>query len=228
MEQDFRLGEQEPDGEDVYWFWSRYENIMFSIKSPDEKLTEKDLSYMRDYIDAVYVLAKHGDYDEVEKLIDVDSFIRYMVVQDVIRNADVFKASLFYLKPAGEKMSMATLWDCDLTFGGLGGYPNGSMIFYNYLFDALMSMPEFRQQYVNYFFEHDQLIRDHINEEIDRVSELYYEDFENEYFNWEYYNTEYMMPKMNGLESYSDQIDMMKWWLGEQMTNLEAQYVNLN
>ena len=33
---------------------------------------------------------------------------------------------------------------------------------------------------------------------------------------------------MNGLESYSDQIDMMKWWLGEQMTNLEAQYVNLN
>ena len=228
MEQDFRLGEQEPEGEDVYWFWSRYENIMFSIKSPDENLTEKDLNYMRDYIDAVYVLAKHGDYDEVEKLIDVESFIRYMVVQDVIRNADVFKASLFYLKPAGEKMSMATVWDCDLTFGGLGGYPNGSMIFYNYLFDALMSMPEFRQQYVDYFFEHDQLIRDHINEEIDRVSELYYEDFENEYFNWEYYNTEYMMPEMNGLESYSDQIDMMKWWLGEQMTNLEAQYVNLN
>ncbi len=227
IEQDFRLGMQEPDGENKYWFWSRYRDIMFSIKSPDKNLTTDDLDYMRDYMDLVYVLAKMDRYDEVEKLIDVDSFIRYMIVQDVTRNADVWKASIFYLKPAGEKLKVATIWDCDLTFGGLGGYPNGSVICDNYLYDALMGMQEFRQRYLDTFFENDQLIRDRVNSEIDRVSDLYYDEFSNEYFNWEYENTDFMIPEMNGLESYSDQVDMMKWWFGEQMTNLEAQYINM-
>jgi hypothetical protein len=29
---------------------------------------------------------------------------------------------------------------------------------------------------------------------------------------------------MNGLDSYADQIDMMKWWFETQMINLEDQY----
>ncbi len=227
IEQDFRLGKQEPEGENRYWFWSRYRDIMFSVKSPSKDQTTADLDYMRDYMDSVYVLAKLGRYDEVEKLIDVESFIRYMIVQDVTRNADVYKASIFYLKPAGGKLRVATIWDCDLTFGGLGGYPNGSVICDNYLYDAFMSMPEFRKQYLDTFFENDQLIRDHVNSEIDRVSDLYYDELSNEYFNWEYDNTEFMIPEMNGLESYRDQLDMMKWWFGEQMTNLEAQYINM-
>ncbi len=224
IEQDFRLAKQESEGENVYWFWSRYNDIMFSVKSPEEGLGEQDLDYMRNYMDLVYVLAKLDRYEEVEKLIDVDAFISYMMVQDIIRNADIFKASIFYVKPAGGRLAPATIWDCDLTFGGLGGYPDGTVLEKNYLYEALMGMPEFRQRYIDTFFEKKDDIKERVLSEIDRVSELYYEEFSNEYFNWEITNTDFMIPEMNGLDSYADQIDMMKWWFETQMINLEDQY----
>ena len=118
VEQDYRLAMQEPDGEDVYWFWSRYNDLMFSVKSPDKKLTEADLAYMRDYLDCTYILALMGEYERVSELVDLESFRDYFMVEDIIRNPDVFRASVFYCKKAGGKLFCPTIWDCDLTFGG--------------------------------------------------------------------------------------------------------------
>ncbi|MCR5669838.1 MAG: CotH kinase family protein [Butyrivibrio sp.] len=223
VEQDYRLGEQEPEGEDVYWFWSRYNNITYSVKSP-ANLGKRDLDYMRDYIDTVYVLAKLGEYEKVDSLIDIDSFIDYFMTEDIIRNPDVAKASVFMCKRAGEKMEFPCIWDCDLTFGGLGIKAEGVICQYNYLYSALMEMPEFRARYLDSFFERKDGIREHMDQKIEEAYETYGNELANEYYNWEQDNTEFMLPEMCGLEDYREEIDMMKEWLDTQLTNLEYNY----
>ena len=224
VEQDYRLAAQEPEGEDVYWFWSRYNDLMYSIKSPEDKVTGEDLAYMRDYLDCVYILARLGDYERLDGLIDLESFMNFFMVQDIIRNSDVFKASVFYCKRAGGKLYCPTIWDCDLTFGGHSLKPDGMVCLNNQLFAALIEVPEFRDMYIDNFLEKKEDIKSHMMEEIDHITSLYGEDFANEYYNWEIGNTEFMLPEMNGVADYGEEIELMKQWLSEQLDTLEMQY----
>lgn len=225
IEQDYRLRAQESEGENLYWFWSRYNDITYSVKSPDTDVTAEDLDYLRDYIDRVYLAAKLMDYDEIDRLIDVDSFITYFLVKDITRDGDIMKASNYYLKKAGGKLCIATIWDCDLTFGSGGSwYPNGSNARENYLFDALMDVPEFRDRYLDYYFENKEDIMQHVYETIDAAYEAYGPSLSNDYYNWEIENTQTMIEEMAGLEDYNDEIGRIKWWFDAQMAMLTSDY----
>ena len=78
--------------------------------------------------------------------------------------------------------------------------------------------------YIDSFFEKKEDLKAHMMEKIDDICTLYGDDFANEYYNWEIYNTEFMIPEMNGLADYNEEIDMMKWWISEQFDSLEMQY----
>ncbi|WP_370514110.1 CotH kinase family protein [Cellulomonas sp. JZ18] len=54
-------------------------------------------------------------------LIDVDSFVDLVVVNELSRNMDAYYRSLYLYKDRGGKLTAGPLWDYDLTFG-VGGF----------------------------------------------------------------------------------------------------------
>jgi len=112
------------------------------------------VSYVQDYLNAVLAAARAGDWDELNVLIDVPSFVDFYIVQEFMKNPDVTFSSVFMtIRGQGDmrRLYMGPLWDFDLTsgnydvlFGGVPTYhPQGLLVHRNHLYAPLMQMPEF-------------------------------------------------------------------------------------
>ena len=54
------------------------------------------------------------------KYIDADSFVDYYLLQELLKNSDGFRASLYMYKDSGGKLRMGPLWDMNFTMGNVG------------------------------------------------------------------------------------------------------------
>ena len=91
-------------------------------KSP-EYLSQTAITYISEFYqefeDAVFngginpnTGKSYADY------VDLDSLVRYYLVQEFVQNGDAFLSSTFFYKPADEeKLYIGPIWDCDGTFG---------------------------------------------------------------------------------------------------------------
>lgn len=62
--------------------------------------------------------AKAGDYEKVQSLIDVESFVRYFLISEFAVNPDAYVTSWhMYKDGAGDKIHAGPVWDFDLAFG---------------------------------------------------------------------------------------------------------------
>ncbi|RIX26584.1 CotH kinase family protein [Amnibacterium setariae] len=89
-----------------------------TMKDP-ETPTAAQLAYIRDYVDdfeAALYSDHRGDPDTgYAKYIDVDSFVDWYIVEELVENADAFFSSAYFYKPRGGKLTMGPLWDFDLS-----------------------------------------------------------------------------------------------------------------
>lgn len=151
LELDMRFFEQsiEPG-----YDWIVVNGIPYEIKDPDvddEGFTSVHADYMFNYLKAVdeALLAKSG----YESLIDVDAFIDYFIIQELVKNVDVGYSSVFYMKEAGGLLQPGPLWDFDFAIGNADYIDYGPENFYgmkeykNKLFKLMMDIPEIREQY---------------------------------------------------------------------------------
>lgn len=73
--------------------------------------------FMRDF-NKLEVAAEKGDYSEVEKLIDIQSFIDYYLINEFSVNPDAYASSFYmYRNGDGDKIHAGPVWDFDLAFG---------------------------------------------------------------------------------------------------------------
>lgn len=120
LEVDFRR-----DGHTIV---TAHDELPIVFKDPDEP-TQAQEDYIRNYLDEFEaVLRSDGFADPATgyaAYIDVDSFIRWFLVNEVFRNIDArMAASCWMYKPRGEKLHMGPLWDFDLGAGNVN-YSNG-------------------------------------------------------------------------------------------------------
>lgn len=66
---------------------------------------------------ALAELERSGDSGSFEAFIDVDAFVDYFLLSELLRNHDVFVASTFIHKPRSGKLRMGPAWDFDRAFG---------------------------------------------------------------------------------------------------------------
>jgi hypothetical protein len=66
---------------------------------------------------ALAELEQNRDSDSFEAFIDVDTFVDYFLLSELLRNHDVFIASTFIHKPRTGKLRMGPAWDFDRAFG---------------------------------------------------------------------------------------------------------------
>ena len=134
--------------------WIVVNGIPYEIKDPDADdvgFTSVHADFMFNYLKAVddALLAKSG----YETLIDVDAFIDYFIIQELVKNVDIGYSSVFYMKEAGGLLQPGPLWDFDFAIGNADYIDYGPENFYgmreykNRLFKLMMDIPEIRDQY---------------------------------------------------------------------------------
>ncbi len=64
------------------------------------------------------IAVEKGNYEEVVKLIDVDSFVKYFLVNEFTVNPDAYASSFYlYRDGADDKINAGPVWDFDLALG---------------------------------------------------------------------------------------------------------------
>ena len=123
------------------------DGIPFSVKYPDpEDLTGAQKDYIQKYITEVAVAIYGPNFKDPEKgyakYLDVDSFIDYWIVFEVMCNHELGNpGSVYMYKDRGGKLTAGPCWDFDwgilsfYTSGGNYGLVNGKAIWYARLFE---------------------------------------------------------------------------------------------
>ena len=113
-----------PDPNDLGWV-SIVSNAQFFYHHPKgEDLLQVQRNYIRDYITQFeYVLIGNNFKDPVNgyyKFINMDSFIDFMIGQEMAKNRDAFRASTFMFKDRDSidnRLNMGPLWDFNIAYG---------------------------------------------------------------------------------------------------------------
>jgi hypothetical protein len=118
---------------------------------PNKDLEPRHITYIENYIlDMQAMLRDQGPYEDY---LDIENFIDYFIIQEVLKNVDVGWGSVYSYKRPNEPLRMGPVWDFDLAIGNADyidyGPENwyGMREFKNYWFRLMMDVPEIREQY---------------------------------------------------------------------------------
>ncbi len=110
-------------GDPVAWtindFYGKGVAFIHHRPKPDEVTMEQN-NYIRDYFMSVddKIFNRDESPDEgYPSLIDIPSFINYMIISELASNADSYQFSTFFHKDRNGKLRAGPIWDSDLTFG---------------------------------------------------------------------------------------------------------------
>lgn len=148
----------------VYYF-EPGKGIRLALKEPEEP-SDNQLKYYEDTINQLVKVLYGNDYEELCKYYDVDSFVRFYLLNEFAKTADFPESSVnFYYKDG--KLYAGPVWDFDLSSGnaGIGANAkywdtyNGEKLSYinhycrelNPIFKQLFEYDEIKKMYNIYF-----------------------------------------------------------------------------
>lgn len=139
LQEDGYLIEDDPYyQEESSWFTTDLYGYNYTFKYP--KLCNLgDLSYIKNYLDYFERKLNMGA-DEIEQIIDIDSFARFFIVNELLCN---WEPNLYYYLPSRKgKLTMGPLWDFEWSLGlAENGNPNNEWGWY---FPPIVPNPERR------------------------------------------------------------------------------------
>lgn len=97
-------------------FWSAVFDLPVCVKYPKE-LSSEQLSVIRDDFSRLEQAIEAYDYDAVAALMDIPSFINYLILEELVYNVEIdAPRSVFMHKDTGGKYTMGPVWDFDAGF----------------------------------------------------------------------------------------------------------------
>lgn len=100
-----------PEGGDN--FWSAVYQMPICVKSPEDA-TPEQLKLVQDDLSLLELSIRDADYDRTAQLLDIASFIDYMLLQELVYNVEVDAPRSIYMhKDKGGRWVMGPLWDFD-------------------------------------------------------------------------------------------------------------------
>ncbi len=126
-----------PDGINVYSFDLEYPN--------NEPLPAESFHYVEQQLltfeKALYDASHSGNWDKVNAMIDMDSFVDYYIINEFCQNLDAGTRSTYLYKDLGGKFSIGPVWDFDGAFNNFADVENRvdylklkTTFYYRYLF----------------------------------------------------------------------------------------------
>ncbi|MGY4384350.1 spore coat protein CotH [Pedobacter sp. UYP24] len=143
------------NGEPVYF--RTQHNMPITIKYPDEKITPVQKEYITGHVqkfeNALFAANFTDPVNGYRKYFDVDSYVNYYIVNEVMGNPDTFWSTYMYKKANDDKIYTGPVWDFDICANNddrLGN--NINKLMFNAGFDPkmwiqrLMEDPAFRKR----------------------------------------------------------------------------------
>ena len=113
VELDARAPEEGVEGVD----WFSVSDRSYAIKYPeaDERYTQVQFDYVKNYIEMVDSLCRKENVtlDELKEYLDVESFIDFYLVQEVMGQPEINWKSVYMSKAIDGKLKMGPVWDFD-------------------------------------------------------------------------------------------------------------------
>lgn len=99
-------------------FWSKGFAMPAAVKYPDDDLlTPERRDSIREVFGELEDAIKRQDYAAAEALMDMESFVRYLIIQQLVYNVELSAPRSIYLHKDGDgKWAMGPLWDFDAGF----------------------------------------------------------------------------------------------------------------
>lgn len=94
-------------------FWSSIYKMPVCVKNPDEP-SASVLNAAKADLGELETAIKNHDYARVKELIDIQTFIDFIMIQEIVYNVELDAPRSMYMhKNQGEKWKMGPLWDFD-------------------------------------------------------------------------------------------------------------------
>jgi len=137
--------------------------VRYSYPTPQNMYATQITALQNEVEFYVDLLTKTGRFEGVsgvdldyEYYLDVDSFIDYFLVAELVQSDDTGLRSTYMYRPLGGKLVMGPLWDCDLSMGNNYYWQPDSYSFLNIRALVIKSFFEdesIRLRFVNRWFE---------------------------------------------------------------------------
>jgi len=223
LEVDFRQG--------GHTMFSAVDNMPIVFQDPEEPALEQE-AYIGGYINQFETVLHSSDFANpttgYAAYIDVDSFIRWYLVNEIFRNVDAnMWSSCWMYKPRGGKLFMGPLWDFDLAAGNVD-YNNAFLTAGWHIRDApwfsrLFQDPAFvaRVQQVWSEIKADQLpaMFQSISSNATALQQSQLNNFER----WPILET-YVWPNYRIPGSYAGEVDYLNTWLTARVAWMDSQF----
>lgn len=102
--------------------WFSVGGFAYNIKYPevDERYTQEQFDYIKQYITDVDNACKDGNLEVLSQLVDIDSFVDYYIVQEAMGQPEINWKSVYMYKSKNGLMKMGPIWDFDWSAMGPG------------------------------------------------------------------------------------------------------------
>lgn len=216
-------------------------NILYDYPK-EEDITVNQKTYISNYVNEFEIALasptfKHptngkgyGEY------IDVDSFIDYMIMQEISNNGDGYRMSTFMHKDVLGKLKMGPVWDFNLAFGNFvdmyecgADLTNGWHYYMHTVCPSIYPIPfwfprlvqdvafvsRFEERWTG--FRQNVLSTEKIFETIDGYVEEISGSIVNNFSKWDILG-KYVWPNSFVGKTYEDEIKFLKDWISERLT----------
>ena len=99
-------------------FFTKYKNFPVEIKEPDDDVIYSHehpaFVYIQDYINNIEETFENGTFEEVQKLIDVQSFADFLLINELVGNQEPkWPKSCYFYKKRNGLLYAGPVWDYD-------------------------------------------------------------------------------------------------------------------
>jgi spore coat protein CotH len=230
----------EPDADAVYFTTpvmarGSYEGTAcyFIIEYPnDEDLTPERKEYITNYVNTLEQTLFSDTSSDPEtgyrKLLDVDSFVDHILLNEVFKNPDYFFRSTFLYKDDGEPLALGPVWDFDIALGNNDFEPAGSPEGFfmdesqKYWPVRLFADPAFKAAYIARYRElrGTVLATDVLLRKIDDMVTTLGPSSNRNFKRWPILGT-YIWPNRFVGNSYESEVSYLKTWLETRLNWLD-------
>ncbi|WP_214072524.1 CotH kinase family protein [Mucilaginibacter sp. dw_454] len=210
-----------------YYFYSNA-GLPFTISDPDA-ITAQQLAYIDNYVqqteDAIFADNFADPVNGYTKYINVDSFIDWYLVKELMKDndADDF-SSIYYYKDLNGKLGMGPVWDFDIAAGNYVGTesndPTGWWVRNAHWFSRLFQDPAFNAR-VKQRWQALQPTLPLILNNIDKNAAYLNLSQQQNFATWPILNV-YVWPNSQIAGSYQGEIDYLKSWLKTRIDWMNA------
>lgn len=128
--------------QEINYFYTKHRNLPVTIKEPDEDIVispeHPAFVYIQNYINNIEEKFLSGDYEEIEKLIDIESYADWWIVYNLTGNMEAgHPKSCYMYKKRNGKLYAGPAWDfdCETFLPGRKGGLLKNTLWYCYLFE---------------------------------------------------------------------------------------------